>query len=253
MGRFRGGMMLDPAAQQRLAKIRRYNELRGAEQMVDYRTHSRKQMEATQREVREILNDPYRTNNPRAQHDEAMRVAREGQQAHIAAVQEAMAAYDAEVERLERMANPPPQRGQRGPVQLLERQELLRMNERRWERGGGDAVLADYQRALRDGDDMMAELIEDFAGQHVKDPGRSQEFGDLVYEQKRSRLPASAQNALEQLEGLVRDEYIVKGGMALQKSTMAGFVKNVKNGQPVRTRDDVAGEQAARLAQVGGQ
>lgn len=251
MGRFRGGMMLDPAAQQRLAKIRRYNELRGAEQMVDYRTHSRKEMEATQREVQDILNDP-RYPNDRVRYDEAMKVLREGQQRHIAAVHEAEQAYDADVERLERMANPPPARGQRGPVQLLERQELLRMNERRWERGGGDAVLADYRQALRDGDEMMAELMEDFAGEYIKDPGRRQEFGDLVYEQKRSRLPASAQNALEQLEGLVRDEYRIKGGMALQKSLMSGMVQDLKNGQPIVTRDDVAGQQAAGLAQVGG-
>jgi hypothetical protein len=204
---------------------------------VDFRTHSRQQLEATQRDVQAMLNDPHYMNE-RVRHEEAMRVAREGQQAHLTAVQEAMQAYDEELARLERIANPPPQRGRRSTAEMMERRELLDMNLPRWERAGDEVILDEYRQALAQGDQMMVELIEDFGSQYIKDHARNQEFGDLVYEQKRARLPESAKNALTQLEALVGEEYKIKAGMSHQQRTMASFVENIKNGQPVFTRED---------------
>jgi len=53
---------------------------------------------------------------------------------------------------------------------------------------------------------MLVELIEDYGSEYLRDPLQRSEFADLAYEQQRSRLPASAQQALGQLETLVKDE-----------------------------------------------
>jgi hypothetical protein len=247
----------DPAteARERARMARRAEIIEGHREregkMVDYRTHSRKVMESVQRQVQDVLNDPYRAQNPRAQHEEAMRIARQGQQEHATAVQEAMSAYDAEMERLEKIANPPPQRGQRSTAELLERQQLLDRLERRWQRSGS-GILDEYQQALKQGDQLKAELMEDYASEYIEDSDTKTQFSDAVSEQKRSRLPASAQTALEQLEGMTKKEYSEKAGWVYQRGLMSDFVDGVRQGQPIVTRDDIEGQRAAGLSQVGG-
>jgi hypothetical protein len=221
--------------------------------MVDFRKDPRKQLEATRREVQEILTDPYRSANPRQQHQDALQAAREGRSAHNELSRQANEALDAEMARLERLANPPPARGQRSTAELLERQELLHMNERRWERMK-DGVVDEYKQAIEQGDRMKAELMEDFAGEFIENSGAREEFGQLVYEQQRQRLPAQAQAALTQLEELTQEEGAIRMGLAFQRGLMNELVDGVRQGGPTTMREDSPSyaEHEQRLAKVGG-
>ncbi len=217
------GMLLDPVAQRRLERIREHNETKGPD--VDYRNEPRAILERTKREVRAVLEDP-RFPNEQARNQEAMRVAREGQRRHMQAVAEAERTYHAEVERLERMANPPRQRD----VQTMNMRQLLRAElEPTWRRSPG-AILQGYRDAIRRGDELEASVVEDYAGEYAKDESHRQEFAALTYEAQKSRLPAGARSALEQMEGLVADEYRILGANAQQKALMQSVVNNVRDG-----------------------
>lgn len=109
---------------------------------------------------------------------------------------------------------------------LLLRGEL----EPTWRRSPG-GIIASYEDALRRGDMLEASVYEDFAGEFITDQSQQREFADLSYEAERSRLPASARNALTEMESLVADEHKILGGNAQQKNLMAGVVDNIRQGQ----------------------
>lgn len=77
-------------------------------------------------------------------------------------------AFNAEVERLERLANPAPAPGQRTTAELLERRELRDDLERGWSRSP-DGILDGYKAAVRIGDTMAAELFEQHAAEYIRD------------------------------------------------------------------------------------
>lgn len=166
MGRFRGGMQLDPAAQRRLERIRQHNAQNGGGTQVDFRREPRQVLEQTRREVQAVMDDP-RYPNDRVRHEEAMKIAREGQQRHLQAVAEAEQAYHAEVQRLEGLANPPRQ-GSRDVATMNHRLLLRGELEPGWRRNPGGIVNA-YQDALRRGDTLEAEVFESFAPEFITD------------------------------------------------------------------------------------
>ncbi len=194
---------------------------------MNFRTGPRQILQETKRQVQEVLQDP-RYPNDRVRTEEAMKVAREGQQRHLSAVAEAEQAYHGEVERLERLANPPTRSRDVATMnhRLLLRGEL----EPGWRRSPGGIVNA-YQDALRRGDTLEASVYEDFAGEFISDKSQARQFADLTYEAERSRLPASARNALTEMESLVQNEHAILGGNSQQKNLMAGVVNNVRQGQ----------------------
>jgi len=205
---------------------------RGGSHM-DFRTGPRGILQQTKRQVREVMDDP-RYPNDRVRSEEAMKVAREGQQRHLSAVHEAQQAYHAEVERLERLANPPTRSRDVATMnhRLLLRGEL----EPGWRRSPGGIVNA-YQDALRRNDTLEASVFEDFAGEFITDQAQAREFADKSYEAERSRLPASARNALTELEQLVKDEYKILGANAQQQNLMAGVVNNIRQGQTMAAQE----------------
>ncbi len=89
---------------------------------MDFRTGPRGILQETKRQVQAVLDDP-RFPNDRVRHEEAMRIAREGQARHLSAVAEAQQAYHTEVQRLEGLANPPRHRS-RDLTQMQQRQLL---------------------------------------------------------------------------------------------------------------------------------
>lgn len=217
--------------------------------MIDYRTGPRAILEQTKSNVQAVLEDP-RFPNDRLRHEEALRVAREGQQRHLEAVAEAERAYHGEVERLERLANPPTTRSR--DVATMNHRQLLRAElEPGWRRSPG-AILGGYRDALRRGDTLEASVYEDFAGEYVKDESQEREFADVAYEARRSRLPASAGNALTELEGLVRDEYRILGGNAQQRGLMQGVVDQVREGRTLLAQQETEMRRNELRADEGG-
>lgn len=233
--------------QARRDRIRQYNEQSGGTQ-VDFRREPRQVLEQTKRQVQAVMDDP-RYPNDRVRHEEAMKVAREGQQRHLSAVAEAERSYHAEVERLEDLANPPTRSRD---IATMNHRQLLRAElEPGWRRSPG-AIIREYEDALRRGDTLQASVYEDYARDFITDQSQKREFADLSHEQQRSRLPASAKTALEQMEGLVKDEYKILGGNAQQKHLMAGVVDNIRQGQTLAAQERTELRRNELRAQDGG-
>ena len=243
------GMELDPAAQRRLARIREHNQTHGGGPTVDYRTHVKNTRQQYQQKIAEVRDDPRLPESGRRRMIEDLN--REFSTAMNEARRDAQEAFAAELDRLDRIANPAPRRG-RTADQIAERRELREDLERGWARSQ-ERVLEDYRQAVRLGDAMAMEVIEQYGGEFIADQGLRREFTEATIPQKVARMSPQQREAAEQYEELKAEEPSLMLGMEHQYRLAEGDRRNATSGRTTVTREEVEGrKEFSMMAGIGG-
>jgi uncharacterized membrane-anchored protein YjiN (DUF445 family) len=235
--------------QERMARIKRYHAQREIGAKVDFREHVKQTRKHYQQKLAEVRDDPRLPDKEK--YDMLGDLQREYTRAMNEARREAQDAYSALVERLEKDANPAPARGQRSTSELLERREIRDDLERKWQRDQVH-VMEGYKKAIMLGDTMAMELHEQYGREYVNDPALRREFAAMAAEQIAARMSPQQRAAHEGLKELKAEEATLMLGIVHQVNLAANEAKEAANSRPFITRDDVAGRQAAGLAQTGG-
>ncbi len=233
----------------RLARIRQYKQqYENGGNEVDYRTYVRNTREQYNRKIEEVRNDPRLPERGRRQLLDELN--REYSTTMNEALRDSRAAYAAEVDRLDLLANPAPQRG-RTADQVAERRELREDLERVWSRSQ-ESVLEGYSQAVRQGDTLSMEVHEQYGMDYLKDQGLRRKFSEAVAPQREARMSPQQKAAAEQLEELKAQKSKIMLGMAHQHSLAEGDRQSATSGRPVVTRDEALGQMAARGMDTGG-
>ncbi len=222
--------------QARMQRIEQWKANRGGPQ-VDFRMHVRQTREQYNAKVREVLDDPRLPE--RTRYEMVGELTREYSTAMSEAHRDAREAYAAEVDQLDRIAHPAPQRG-RTADQIAETREMREDLERGWS-SSQESVLEGYRQAVRLGDTLSMEVHEKYGREFIKDQGLRQEFAAEMAPQRKARMSPQQRTAVEQLESLRAEEPGMMIGMEHQVHLAAEDRKNATSGRPVVTRDDIEG------------
>lgn len=233
--------------QNRMDAIKQHKANGGGEMTINYRTHVRSTREKYNAKIAEIKDDPRLPERGRRRMIEE--TVREFSTKMNEARRDARAAYEAEVDRLDRIANPAPKRG-RTADQIAERRELREDLERGWGKSQ-ERVLEDYRQAVRLGDALAMEVIEQYGGEFVSDPALRREFVELTIPQKVARMTPAQRTAAEAYEALKAEESGLMLGMEHQYRLAEGDRRNATSGRTmaaqqateVRRNDLRAGEE----------